>query len=172
MTDYRKYLAFAGFLSTIPLANWLISNVGTYCVPDGPCVIPLGFGLEAPTGVLLIGLALVLRDALQELTNWKWSFAAIVIGSILSALLANPFIAIASATAFLVSETLDMSVYSKIKKNSLSLAVLVSGIVGAAVDSAIFLYLAFGNLDFLLGNAVGKIYASVVAAGFLRWYKR
>jgi hypothetical protein len=26
---------------TIPAANWLIGHVGTTCVPDGPCLIPV-----------------------------------------------------------------------------------------------------------------------------------
>ncbi|MBN4747477.1 VUT family protein, partial [Pandoraea nosoerga] len=54
--------SLVGFIATIPLANWLIGNVGTTCVPGGPCIIPVGFGLMAPSGVLMVGLALVLRD--------------------------------------------------------------------------------------------------------------
>ena len=60
------YLALAGFVATIPAANWLIGNLGTTCVPNGPCLIPVGFGLMAPSGVLMIGLALVLRDLVQR----------------------------------------------------------------------------------------------------------
>ena len=43
---------FAAFAATVPLANWLIGNVGTFCVPNGPCVIPVGFGyrLVIPVG--------------------------------------------------------------------------------------------------------------------------
>ena len=61
-----KYLTIAAFTLTIPAANWLIGNVGTMCIPDGPCLVPVGFGLAAPSGVLMIGIALVLRDALHE----------------------------------------------------------------------------------------------------------
>jgi hypothetical protein len=62
-TMNKGYIAATGYALTIPAANWMIGNVGTFCVPDGPCLIPLGFGLMAPSGVLMIGLALVLRDA-------------------------------------------------------------------------------------------------------------
>ena len=33
------YLAL--FAACIPLANWLIGNVGVVCVPDGPCLVPV-----------------------------------------------------------------------------------------------------------------------------------
>ena len=79
-----KYIALILFALTMPLANYLIGNFGTECIPNGPCLIPVGFGLMAPSGVLIIGLALVLRDWLQELTNWKWSAFAVIIGGFLS----------------------------------------------------------------------------------------
>ena len=31
----------AAFIACVPLANWLIQNVGTICVPNGPCLIPV-----------------------------------------------------------------------------------------------------------------------------------
>ena len=33
------------FTACIPAANWIIQNVGTTCVPNGPCLIPVAFGL-------------------------------------------------------------------------------------------------------------------------------
>ena len=29
------------FCLTIPAANWMIGHVGTVCVPNGPCLIPV-----------------------------------------------------------------------------------------------------------------------------------
>jgi uncharacterized PurR-regulated membrane protein YhhQ (DUF165 family) len=37
-------------------------------------------------------------------------------------------------------------------------------VVGAAIDSAVFLWLAFGSLDFIAGQIVGKLWMTVVAA--------
>ena len=54
------------FALTIPLANWMIGHVGTVCVPQGPCLIPVAPELMAPSGVLMIGVALVLRDLVQR----------------------------------------------------------------------------------------------------------
>jgi hypothetical protein len=71
MLDRRRaegLLFLAGFALCIPAANWLIGNVGTKCVPNGPCLMPVGFGVMAPSGVIMIGLALVLRDLMQRLS--------------------------------------------------------------------------------------------------------
>ena len=54
------------FCLTIPLANWIIGHVGTVCVPNGPCLLPVAPGIMAPSGVLMIGAALVLRDLVQR----------------------------------------------------------------------------------------------------------
>lgn len=164
-----KYLAFALFALTIPLANWFISNVGVTCVPDGPCLIPVGFGLMAPSGVLFIGLALVLRDWLQELTSWKWSVVAILVGGTLSLLTSSPFIAMASAIAFVVAEMFDLAVYTPLRKKGKHFAVLASGAVGAFVDSLLFVWIAFGSIELSIGTAIAKIYASLAVAIYLYW---
>lgn len=167
-----KILAFTAYLATIPAANWLISNAGTVCVPDGPCLIPVGFGLMAPSGVLMIGAALVLRDAVQQMLGIRWALTAIACGVILSILVAPPALVIASATAFAIAELMDLSVYTPLRKRNLSLAVLASGVVGAAVDSTVFLWVAFGSLDFIAGQLVGKLWMTVIAAIFLMIYNR
>jgi len=162
-----KYLALALFALTMPLANYLIGNVGTECIPNGPCLIPVGFGLMAPSGVIVVGLALVLRDWLQELTNWKWSAFAVIIGGVLSFLTSNPFLALASAISFITAEMLDLAVYTPLRKAGKHIAVLASGIVGAFADSLLFVYLAFGSFDFSIGNTIGKLYATFAVSLYL-----
>src|SRR5271165_6584902 len=74
------------FALTIPAANWLIGHVGTACVsPQGPCVVPVAPGLMAPSGVMMVGVALVLRDLVQRRLGRMWSLGAIGVGAILSA---------------------------------------------------------------------------------------
>lgn len=164
-----KYLAFVLFALTIPLANWFIGNIGTECIPDGPCLIPVGFSLMAPSGVLFIGLALVLRDWLQELTSWKWSVVAVLLGGLLSLLTSSPFIAVASAVAFIVAELFDLGVYTPLRQKGKHLAVLASGVVGAFVDSLLFVWIAFGSVELSFGTAIAKIYASLAVATYLYW---
>jgi uncharacterized PurR-regulated membrane protein YhhQ (DUF165 family) len=163
--DRMKYFLLAAFAATIPAANWMIGNVGVTCIPDGPCLIPVGFGLMAPSGVLLIGLALVLRDAVHEHFGSVGSLAAIALGAALS--MSAPNLAFASAIAFVLAELADLIVYASLRKRKLWAAVLASGVVGAFIDSAIFTWFAFGSLEFSAGNAVGKIYASLLVAVFI-----
>jgi uncharacterized PurR-regulated membrane protein YhhQ (DUF165 family) len=160
-----SYAILATFLACIPIANWMIGNVGTHCVPHGPCLLPVGFGLAAPSGVIVVGIALVLRDLVQRDLGAKWAIAAIVAGAAISTGVASPALAVASGTAFLLSELADMAVYTPLRERRLALAVLASGVVGAAVDSAVFLWLAFGSLTYLEGQIVGKLWASL--AGYL-----
>lgn len=164
MAEAKRLLAFVLFAATIPAANWLIGNVGTTCIPQGPCLIPVGFGLMAPSGVLMIGLALVLRDWLHELAGWKWALAAVLFGAALSLAFSPPALAIASASAFLLAELADLGVYARLRAKGKPLAVMASQIVGAFLDSAIFVYLAFGSLEFSAGTTLGKIYAGAAVA--------
>ena len=163
-----KHAILATYIATIFAANWMIGNVGT-CYPGGPCVIPVGFGLLAPSGVLMVGAALFLRDHLQEAAGRRWVFGAILAGAALSALL-SPALALASGAAFLVSELADYAVYSPLRERSKPLAMLASGVVGGAVDSALFLWLAFGSLDFFTGQFVGKAGMALLgAAALVAW---
>lgn len=172
MRSLKTMTLVAAFAATIPAANWLIGSVGTNCIPGGPCLVPVGFGLHAPSGVLMIGAALVLRDMVQESGGVKAALLAILIGAALSWLLAPPAIVIASVAAFALAETADLAVYTPLRKRRLELAVLVSGVVGAVVDSAVFLWLAFGSLDFIEGQILGKAWMSIAAVAALKVARR
>lgn len=126
--------------------------------------------LMAPAGVFLAGCSFTARDWLQETLGRRWTVIAICIGALLSALL-SPALALASGTAFLVSEGMDFGVYSKIRERSLTWAMVLSNTVGSVVDSALFLYLAFGSLAFFWGNVVGKE-ATVLPALLVLWAVR
>jgi queuosine precursor transporter len=161
------------FTLTIPLANWLIGHVGTSCVgPQGPCVVPVAPGLMAPSGVMMAGIALVLRDLVQRRLGTAISALAIIIGSGLSALLAPAALVVASATAFLLSEFADLAVYTPLARRRLVAAVIASSSVGLVVDSVVFLWLAFGSLDFLAGQVVGKAWMVLLSIPFVAWLRR
>lgn len=163
----------AGFALCIPAANWLIGHAGTVCVPNGPCLIPVApGGLMAPSGVLMIGLALVLRDLVQRRLGLGWAFGAVLAGAALSALLAPPRLVLASALAFLLSELADLAVYTPLQRRGLTRAVLASGAVGLVVDSLVFLWVAFGSLDFLAGQVVGKAWMVLLALPLVHWLRR
>lgn len=171
--EWEGVLFLGLFALTIPAANWLIGHVGTSCViPHGPCVVPVAPGLMAPSGVMLVGVALVLRDLVQRRLGTALSALAILFGSALSALLAPASLVIASATAFLLSEFADLAVYTPLARRRLVTAVTASSLVGLVVDSIVFLWLAFGSLDFLAGQVVGKSWMVLLSIPFVAWLRR
>jgi hypothetical protein len=167
-----KYIFAALFLACIPVANFLIQNVGTVCVPNGPCLIPVFPGVMAPSGVLVIGAALALRDAVQEHFGKVVVFGLICIGSLLSAFFSPWTLALASAAAFFISEVLDFFTYSNIRRYSQPIAVIASGLVGAAVDSVLFSWIAFGTVKWSVGLIVAKMYASILFAAWVTFRNR
>ena len=157
-------IPFIAYLATIVGANLAITYFG---------FVPVGFGLMAPAGVFCAGLALGARDWLQEASGRRrWVVvAAIGLGALLSAFL-SPALAVASGTAFLVSELSDMAVYTPLRDRGYVLTgVALSNTVGLAIDSVLFLMLAFGSLDFLAGQIVGKVEVTVATVVVL-WVVR
>jgi uncharacterized PurR-regulated membrane protein YhhQ (DUF165 family) len=120
----------------------------------------------------MIGAALVLRDLLQRRLGVHWAFGAISVGTALSAFLAPPSLVIASATAFLLSEIADLSVYTPLQRRRLTLAVAASSLVGLVVDSVFFLFLAFGSLEFLAGQVIGKAWMVLFTLPLVSWLRK
>jgi uncharacterized PurR-regulated membrane protein YhhQ (DUF165 family) len=160
------------FCLTIPAANWMIGHVGTACVPHGPCVVPVAPGIMAPSGVLMIGAALVLRDLVQRRLGVEFGIGAIIAGAAISAGLAPASLVIASTAAFLLSELADFAIYTPLARRRLVLAVVASSMAGLVVDSLVFLWLAFGSLDFLLGQIVGKTWMVLLAMPLVAFLRR
>lgn len=158
----RKWVVIGVYLLSVVAANWAVDTFG---------IVPIGFGLMAPAGVFVIGITLALRDEVHELVGVRGSIVAILIGAALSALF-SPLLALASATAFLVSESLDLAVYTPLRDSGRARAVLISNAAGLVVDSIIFLTIAFGSLEFLPGQIVGKTWATLAAVLFVYWRER
>ncbi len=164
--------AFVAFMACVPLANWMIGHVGTFCVPGGPCVVPVAPGLTAPSGVLVAGFALVLRDLVQRCLGTSAGLLAILCGTALSVLVAGPHLVLASGAAFLLSELADFAVYTPLQRRGLVRAVVASSLVGLVLDSIVFLTLAFGGLQFLPGQVVGKAWAVLVSIPLVTMVRR
>ncbi len=166
---WRYSPVWGAYIFSIILANWMINNIGD-CIPDGPCVIPVGFGLSAPSGVLMIGIALVLRDSIHEVYGRWWVVGGILVGAMLSSAI-SPALAVASGVAFAVSELADLVIYEPLRQRNRAIAVAISGTVGGAVDSALFLFLAFGSLDFFAGQFAGKTEMAILGGVIVGVYK-
>ena len=145
-------------------ANWMIHNVGPIVVPGGNHLVPLGFGLAAPSGTFLAALVLVARDVVQRTLGRWWSVAVIIPGALLSATL-DPHLGLASGLAFLFSETADFFVYTPLQRRGFVRALVASGAVGSVVDSILFLGVAGIPLAVALpGLLAAKVIVVVVAS--------
>jgi uncharacterized PurR-regulated membrane protein YhhQ (DUF165 family) len=120
----------------------------------------------------MVGLALVLRDLVQRRLGAAAGLGAIVAGAVLSAAIAPRAIVLASTAAFLLSELADFLVYTPLQRRRFVTAVLASSIVGLAVDSAVFLYVAFGSLEFLPGQILGKLWMVLLTIPVVQWIRR
>lgn len=151
-----------GYVATIILANWLIVTFG---------LVPVGFGLMAPAGVYAAGLAFTLRDLTQDALGRWWTIAAILAGAALSALI-SPQFALASGAAFLLSETADLLVYTPLRERHWLRAVALSNLAGFTLDSILFLWLAFGSVEFLSGQLAGKFWVTAATVAILALWRR
>lgn len=150
------------YVGTVWAANYAVQHWG---------IVNVGFGLHAPAGVYFVGLAFTLRDIVHRIYGRVVVIAAIVAGAALSYWVSNTVtipgghvnLALASGFAFLLSETADLSVYEPLRKRGWLPAVAASNTVGLLIDSALFLWLAFGSLAFFWGQVVGKAWMTVLA---------
>lgn len=164
-------LAAVLFIGTIFAANYALEHWG---------VVSVGFGLLAPAGVFFAGLAFTFRDVVHRTLGAHAVIAAIVIGAALSYWISDAVsipgghasIAVASGLAFLTSELADLAVYQPLRRRGWLRAVAASNVVGLVVDSVLFLWLAFGSLEFLRGQIVGKAWMTLLAIAALAVLRR
>ena len=164
-------LALTLYGSSIVAANWLIRHVGTVALPDGTHMMPVGFGLLAPSGSYAAGLTFVARDVVQRTLGRRAAVAAILGGTVLSVAV-DPRLALASGSAFFFSELADLAVYTPLQRRSFVLAVLLSGIAGSVVDSLIFLGVAGIPLAAALpGLLLAKLWVQLLATPVAAWLR-
>ena len=158
----NKALLIAGYIGVIIAANWMTTTFG---------LVPIGFGLLVTAGTFAAGAALILRDGVQVTSGKRVTIAAMIAGVVVSYLVADPFIAIASAVAFGVSEIVDFSVFTPLRKRNLATAVIVSSVASAPIDTVLFLAIAGFDITWqaVLGQFLIKTAMALVVAGFLSW---
>ena len=128
----------------------------------------MGFGLVATAGTYFAGVTFILRDLLQDTAGKRITVAVILLGAIVSFALSAPFIALASAVAFLLAELADLAVYTPLRKRGYVRAAVASNVVGAFIDTVVFLAIAgFPVMAALPGQMVGKLLVTAVAVGLV-----
>lgn len=110
---------------------------------------PLGLGDYLTWGAFTYPVAFLVTD----LTNRRYGAGmarrlvavGFVIAVALSIWLATPRIALASGTAFLVGQLLDITVFNRFRRQSWWRAPLIGSVFGSVIDTALFFSLAFAG---------------------------
>lgn len=129
-------------------------NIGFSYVP----MIETPMGLLSPMAVV-VGLVFVVRDFAQR-TSGHLVLFAMLLATGLSYVLADPFVATASALAFATSEVADYLLYSFTRK-PFHHRVMLSSLISTPIDTAVFL---FGINGFTIGTFVLMVLSKMVAA--------
>jgi uncharacterized PurR-regulated membrane protein YhhQ (DUF165 family) len=137
MTNIKLTIAFAAAMVLIvvssnvlvqyPLSDWLTWGAITY--PFSFLVVDLANRYHGP------------RMARRIV------YVGFVVALLLSAWLATPRIAVASGTAFLCAELLDVRIFNRLRRQAWWKPPLVSTLFASVVDTAIFFTLAFAGTD-------------------------
>lgn len=139
------------YMSTIVFINMAFSYLPSL-------ETPLGF---IEPGSVIAGSVFVTRDFMQRSVG-HFALVPMIIATVLSYMLADPFVAIASTLAFFVSEIVDWALYTVTKK-PFHQRVILSSLVSTPIDSFVFLYYIGGDtIDSFLMMCASKLFASAV----------
>ncbi|MCM3742416.1 VUT family protein [Oceanobacillus luteolus] len=135
---------------------YLISIVSANVVTAA--LMPLQIGIFIiPMGTFLIGATFIFRDLVQNKYGRAKTYMFIVTALVLSALVSfflgdTLMIVAASALSFIISETADTEIYTRLRL-PIAWRVFYSGIVGGLLDSVVFVIVGL----------------SPIGAGFIPW---
>lgn len=166
-------IRIAIYLLSIILANVITARFVPFEL--GPLIIPYG--------TLFIGLTLIMRDMVQNRFGRLRTYILIVIALILSALSSyllgdELWVVFASTLSFILSETADTEIYTRLKITFIR-RVFYSGVVAGFLDSSVFVIIGIGPLGLgyvpwalvpyaILGQWVAKVVMQLIVAGGIR----
>ncbi|PKR88151.1 hypothetical protein CXZ10_17030 [Pleomorphomonas diazotrophica] len=174
MFDRRLTPSVLAMVATVVASNILVQYPFT----------PLGLGDLLTWGAFTYPFAFLVTD----LTN-RWFgpqktrrvvYVGFAIAVLLSIWLSEPRIALASGTAFLCAQLLDVTLFNRLRAGSWWRAPLVSSSVGSALDTAIFFSVAFAGsglpwTTWALGDFAVKMLVAVASllpyASLMNWVK-
>ena len=147
-------------VSPSQLALPIAAMIGVVAASNVLVQYPVGFlGLEE---VLTYGaFSYPLAFLVNDLTNRRFGpvvtrrvvYVGFALAVLLSIWLATPRIALASGTAFLVGQLLDITVFNRLRRMDWWQAPLAGSVLGSALDTAIFFSLAFAGDAMMSGPA-------------------
>ena len=126
----RAVIWVGAYVAAIVLVNWLFTAIA-------PMATPLG---DLYLANVVVGFIFVLRDYAQREIGHKILLATLAAG-VLTYFMVDPAIAVASITAFVLSEMADWAIYS-FTKRPLQSRILISSLVSVPLDTLAFQHLA------------------------------
>jgi queuosine precursor transporter len=118
------------YVVCIVLVNWTFTVLAPWPTPLGDLYI----------ANVIVGFVFVLRDYAQREVGHKVLLATLVAG-VITYVMVDPAIAVASITAFVISEMADWAIYS-FTKRPLQSRILISSLVSVPLDTLAFQHLA------------------------------
>ncbi len=164
MYSTRNLLPFVGAMTVIVAAsNWLVQFPFDH----------FGLGEILTWGAFSYPIAFLVNDLCNRRLGpgaaRRVVVAGFILAVILSVWLATPRIAIASGSAFLTAQLLDISIFSSLRRQNWWKAPLLSTIAGSILDTIIFFSVAFSAtfafIDAGFGLADGSLAFPVPFAG-------
>jgi uncharacterized PurR-regulated membrane protein YhhQ (DUF165 family) len=149
--------ALIAMTMVVTASNWLVQHPINELLTWGAITYPFSF--------LITDLTTRLQGP-ERARRVVWVGFALAV--LLSIWLATPRIALASGTAFLAGQLLDIQLFQRLRAGSWWRAPLVSSTVGSIIDTAIFFTLAFAGIDLpwvtlALGDLGVKLILAVLA---------
>lgn len=126
----RAVIWVGAYIASIVLVNWLFVAVAPW-----PTVIG-----DLYLANVVVGAVFVIRDYAQREIGHRILIATLVAG-IITFFMVDQALALASLTAFFISETADWAIYS-FTKRPLQERILISSLVAVPLDTFAFQYLA------------------------------
>jgi uncharacterized PurR-regulated membrane protein YhhQ (DUF165 family) len=142
------------YVGSIVLVNWMFTSIAPW---------PTALG-DLYLANIVVGFVFVLRDYAQRELGHRVLLATAV-GGVLTWFMVDPAIAIASITAFILSESADWGVYSFLRR-PLSQRILISSMIAVPLDTLAFQYLA----GYLTPAAFMTEVASKAVGVLIVWY--
>lgn len=155
----RFALAVAAMMVVVTASNILVQY------PVVADLGPIHLGDFLTWGAFTYPFAFLVTDLTNRFDGAAHARRVVLVGFAmalaLSAYLSTPRIAIASATAFLVGQLLDIAVFSRLRNRFWLLPPLAASLAGSAIDTAIFFSIAFApafaGIDAWFGMADGSL---------------
>jgi queuosine precursor transporter len=155
----RLLAAIAAMIAVVTASNILVQY------PVQADLGPIHLGDLLTWGAFTYPFAFLVTDLTNRYEGAMRARLVVVVGFVLalglSAVLSTPRIAIASATAFLIGQLLDISVFSRLRNRVWFLPPLAASLFGSLLDTLIFFTIAFAPalafIDGLFGMEDGSL---------------